>query len=38
MTQHLIERIRNWMEATAAALARAERRIMENFRAPPGGG
>lgn len=30
--------IRRWLKRVASALARAERRITENFRVPPGGG
>lgn len=30
--------IRRWLMRAASALERAERRIIENFRVPPGGG
>jgi len=30
--------LRAWLARAAAALARAEKHIAENFRAPPGGG
>jgi hypothetical protein len=30
--------LRQWSESTGAALERAEKRIMENFRVPPNGG
>lgn len=31
-------RLRAWLARAAAALARAEKRITDNFRVPPGGG
>ena len=34
----LKKRIQAWMERAGAAMVRAEVRIMENFRVPPGGG
>jgi len=30
--------LRQWSESTGATLERAEKRVMENFRVPPGGG
>ena len=31
-------RLRQWLAAIRSALERAEKRITENFRVPPGGG
>lgn len=32
------ERLTNWLQKARHALERAEKRISENFRVPPGGG